>query len=502
MALAPYYDKAAVAASQVVAGFRPDAFREALEGVAVGVSFGDQASRSSEGRALLDLQVRLLARLYPALALRPDGAAAETEANRLSALARAVNPRIELVDDAAVGVAAGLGAADWPRTVQAGSDGWTGQAGGDKPLPVGPTALPFGAGAAACLAASAVFRLLLDPAAPRPGAALLSCVDGTAAVRLGDPPPGGWALPGRTVLVGCGAIGQAAAWAVAASPLAGTVHVVDGEPVDDGNLQRYVLSRVADIGSRKAGLAADHVNAHSPDGRLRAVPVDETWAQAHARLGPAGWDFALAAVDSAAARRAVQASLPAWTANAWTQPGDLGVSDHDFSRGACLACLYQPLARGRDEDDVVAEALGVPEARAAVRTWLHTGEPPPKDFLDLVAERLGADPAELAPFAGRSVRALYVDGVCGGQVLPLGARTAGNDVHVPLAHQSALAGVLLAARLVRRAAGHTASTTEITRLDVRSDPPARPTQPAAKDPAGRCLCQDADYQDAYRAAWQ
>jgi hypothetical protein len=502
MALAPYYDKAAIAASQVVAGFRPDAFREALEGVAVGVSFGDQAARSPEGRALLDLQVRLLARLYPALALRPDGGAAEDEAGRLTALARAVNPRLDLVDDAPVGVAAGVGAAAWARTVHAGCDGWNGRAGGNEPLAVGATSLPFGAGAAACLAASAVFRLLLDPAAPRPGGAGLSCADGVAPVRLGDPPPDGWALPARSVLVGCGAIGQAAVWALAACPVTGTLHVVDGEAVDDGNLQRYVLSGVADLGRRKTDLAADHVNAHSPGGRLRAVPVDAPWAQAHARLGPAGWEAALSAVDSAAARRAVQASLPAWTANAWTQPGDLGVSDHDFERGACLACLYQPPATGRDEDDIVAEALGVPEARAAVRTWLHTGEPPPADFLELVAARLGADPAALEPFAGRGVRSLYVDGICGGQVLPLGTRKAGNDVHVPLAHQSALAGVLLAARLVRRAAGHTAPGTEITRLDVRDDPPARPTQPAAKDPAGRCLCQDDDYRGAYRAAWR
>lgn len=502
MALAPYYDKAAVAASQVVAGFRPDAFREALVGVAVGVSFGDQAARSTEGRALLDLQVRLLARLYPALALRPDGAAAEKEAERLAALACAVNPSIDLVDDAPVGVTAGLGAALWSQTVHAGSDGWTGQAGGNEPLPVGATVLPFGAGAAACLAASAVFRHLLDPAAPRPGPARLSCADGAAPAPLGNPPPGGWALPARAVLVGCGAIGQATVWALAASPLTGTLHVVDGERVDDGNLQRYVLSRVADINSRKAALAADYINAGAPHGRLRAVPVDATWAQAHARLGPAGWDVALAAVDSAAARRAVQASLPAWTANAWTQPGDLGVSDHDFERGACLACLYQPAAASRDEDDIVAQALGVPEARADVRTWLHTGEPPPAGFLELVAARLGAEPAALAPFAGRGIRTLYVEGICGGQVLPLGTRTAGNDVHVPLAHQSALAGVLLAARLVRRAAGHTAPTTEITRLDVRNDPPARPTQPAAKDPAGRCLCQDGDYQDAYRATWR
>ena len=49
-----------------------------------------------------------------------------------------------------------------------------------------------------------------------------------------------------------------------------------------------------------------------------------------------------------------------------------------------------------------------------------------------------------------TVGALYTEGFCGGAVIPLGdlGRPA-NDVHLPLAHQSALAGVLLAAAGVR-----------------------------------------------------
>ena len=53
-------------------------------------------------------------------------------------------------------------------------------------------------------------------------------------------------------------------------------------------------------------------------------------------------DRLLLALDSAYHRRAAQASLPRWIANAWTQPGDLGVSTHDFLDGACVYCLYLP----------------------------------------------------------------------------------------------------------------------------------------------------------------
>ena len=70
----------------------------------------------------------------------------------------------------------------------------------------------------------------------------------------------------------------------------------------------------------------------------------------------------------------------------------------------------------------------------------------PRDLLVAIATARDLPLAKLLPFEGRSLRALYTEGFCGGAVIPLGdlGRPA-NDVHVPLAHQSALAGVLLAA---------------------------------------------------------
>ncbi|WP_167759242.1 E2 ligase fold family C protein [Blastococcus sp. TF02A_35] len=502
MALAPYYDKAAIAAAQVVAGFDPATFQRSLEGTSVGLSFADQAATSREGGALLDLTVRLLARLYPTLALRPSGPAASKLAEELSALARAINPRLDLADHANVGIAVGIDATPWTQTVYAGSDAWQGRVSVTGPCPVGDSPIPFGAGAAACLAASEIFRLLLDPTAPTPGDGHLSCLDGVAPILEADLPNEEWCLPSRTVLVGAGAIGQAATWALARSPLTGTLHIADHEPIDAGNLQRYVLSTTADIGNPKATFAARHINAAAAEdtNRLTAIPHDTDWVGARADAGTE-WEAALTAVDSAAARRAVQASLPRWAANAWTQPGDLGTSDHNFLRGACIACLYLPAGRSRNEDELVAEVLGVPDLVHEIRTLLYQGTPPPPDLLATIAARLGVDPATVTQFDPRSIRDLYVRGICGGAVLPLRSGAVPAEVHVPLAHQSALAGVLLAARLARHAAGIVLPGTEVTRLDVRSHPPARPSQPAAKDPRGLCLCQDKDYLSVFSQQW-
>lgn len=501
MALAPYYDRAAIAASQVVAGFDADVFRVALQDLTVGIAFAEEAATSEEGVAALDLTVRLLARLYPNLSVHATGTTADKLAANLRDLAAAINPVISFTDDAEVGITVGLNAHSWPQSIYLGCDGWLGRISVTTPLEVGSSTLPYGAGAAACLAASAVFRVLLDHDAEQPQDAELSCFAGASPIQSGDPPSGGWTVPERTVLVGAGAIGQAATWALARSPLQGAVHIVDGEPIDEGNLQRYVLSTPADIGQPKATFAATYSKsyAESTRGALSTLGIDQYWAHA---LGTAGhsWDAALAAVDSAQARRSIQAALPRWTANAWTQQGGLGVSDHHFINGACVACLYLPTGATRNEDEIVAEALGVPEQIVAIRTLLAQGTPVPTGLLQLIAARLQADSALLMTFENRSIRDLYVDGICGGTVLPLRSGVVSSDVHVPLAHQSALAGVLLAARLARRAAGVELSDTEVTRLDPRADPPPRPTQLAAKDPRGICLCQDNDYIAAYLGA--
>jgi hypothetical protein len=67
-----------------------------------------------------------------------------------------------------------------------------------------------------------------------------------------------------------------------------------------------------------------------------------------------------------------------------------------------------------------------------------------------------------------------------------------------LAHQSALAGVLLAAALARSAAGCDPEQTQVTRVDVLKRLADDLTQPAQAGRDGRCLCDDPDYLNIYR----
>lgn len=495
MALADFFARSALAASQVLSGFDEEAFAAKLADSPVGVAFSSETVGLAEGRALVDLTVRLLARLYPTIALDADVGAAAAD------LARQINPNIDFVglDQAPAGIVIGPCENRFPTSVFAGSGGWDALVDNDRPQPIGASDNPFGAGAAACMATGALFRHIFIDGHIDSGLRLSTYLGdiGASPPDLALPQP--WPL-GELVLVGAGAIGNAAVWALTRSPAAGTVHVVDDETVDLGNLQRYVLAVRADENAVKVQVAA----RAGEDAGLDMRPHEQSWAQFLAEHGYAH-EQVLLALDSAQARRDAQASLPRRIVNAWTQPGDLGVSQHSVfgGDGACVACLYLADAATQNEDEIVAVALGVPGRVDHIRTLLHTGEPVDPGLLHEIAAGLGQPLEHVMTFAGRPIRDLYVEGICGGALLPLGAGGRPRDeVHVPLAHQSALAGVLLAAAAVRQATAGPPDVTRVTRLNVLRPVGMSLSQPSRRRGDRRCICEDRDFVDAYNAKWQ
>ena len=98
MALADFFRRDTVAISQVLQGFETDAFIEQLESVRVAIAFGEEAATSRDGRELLDLSVRLMARLYPRLTFATVPAY-ESFADELMTLARKHQPQHRGVHD-------------------------------------------------------------------------------------------------------------------------------------------------------------------------------------------------------------------------------------------------------------------------------------------------------------------------------------------------------------------------------------------------------------------
>lgn len=487
MAVPDYFGRNAVAVAQAISGLDEERLAASLVDVRVGITIGYDA-QGKEGQALTDLLVRLVARLYPTLVVRGDYEEGVVHAREL---ASRINPAIDLEGSPTVEIVVGSSKLQPSASLRifVGCDGWTATISTTRPQSCADTDVPFGAGVAACLAAGNLFRHLflpephLDTDATFPILKVDSPHTTTTAILRGS--------LGDLVLAGAGAIGNASAWALARVPMKGTLAIVDHEAVDLGNLQRYVLAERGDERASKPAVAARYFR-----GPLQATvhEVDlARFVEAHGYRV----DRLLLALDSARDRRVGQASLPRWITNAWTQPGDLGVSTHDFLNGACVNCLYLPARALMNEDAIIAEAFGVPNRIMQIRLLLYQQQGVPRDLLQAIAAARDVSLDRLLPFEGRPVRSLYTEGFCGGAVIPLGQIGAPRaDVHVPLAHQSALAGVLLAAYAVADALGSLTGS-RITQIDVLKPLQSVHTRPAAKDPRGICICQDADYRAVY-----
>lgn len=495
MALADYFERSATAIAHVIGGYDSTAIADALDRHTVGVDIGPDAA-SPEGEALTDLLVRLFARLYPSLSL--SGRA--TDLDKWRQLATAINPKIEL-DSERPDIAVAVGDANpaAATVIYAGSRGWDAHISSETPRTVGSTTNPLGAGAAACIAAANVFRSIFDEEPRLDSDLKLSTLHMRRGVTRSSLTPAGLNVGDETVIVGLGAIGNALAWALNRFEPAGTVHLVDPQAIELSNLQRYVLADRQDAGTAKVTQIAHRCIS------LTTVRHESDWAGFVADHGNR-WERVIVALDSARDRRAVQATLPRWIANAWTQPGDLGVSEHPWTTdGACLRCLYLPDEALPSEDKLIARALRIerPDRELQLRNLLHANAPPPAELLDEIARNLDVPRDHLEPFGQRPMRDLYVQGICGGAVFPLSRlNDVPRDVHVPLAHQSALAGVLLASRLAAHALGRASTMTMVARIDVTRPIGEFATRPAQKDPRGLCICQDAVYQDAFRLKYK
>lgn len=506
MALANYFDRASEGAAQILREYSRDEFERRLNARDVVIAYDDNATGSAEGRATLDMLIRLIARLYPRLELRPLGAA--TPLQNLEHLARLINPAIEIATarkGKAVPVVVGKTKLRGRPIIYVGSDRWIAKVSTRAAVGSKNSKNPFGAGAAACLAAANLFRVFFGDLLEKGDldteirmSLLNFCMGDDAANHASDKKID----IGTVQLVGVGAIGNAAVWALSRTGnIGGILDLIDPQALELSNLQRYILASRVDEKAVKVVVAASFLPGLS---KLTPNPIRKSWADFVREGGTHQFDFVATALDTAVDRVEVQGSLPRFVVNAWTQPGDVGVSRHGFlGDGACLACLYLPASRRRNDDEVLAEELRMPDRLTDVRLMLHTGLPVGPDFVREVAARAAVDPAILIPFADLPLRAFRAKAICGQALLaaPDSDRTV---VQVPMAFQSALAGVMLAAEIVAQRAGLRVSPLPAkSALDLLRPVPGRLNVPVQKDTltAARCICLDQDYVRAFQAKY-
>jgi len=327
---------------------------------------------------------------------------------------------------------------------------------------------------------------------------------------------------GRIHLVGAGAVGQAMIYTLARLSVTGTLVVVDPEQIALTNLQRYTLTTDSDVGLSKCSLAVRALKGS----RLATVCCEAKWGDE--QLATYGeLDTVCSAVDTEAVRIEIQASLPRRIYNAWTQPADLGWSRHeDFGQAPCLACLYWPTRAKPSQHELIAHAIDQAELRVlGYLTHRLTVDQPiraeqiprlpnmpvpaesgswvERSLLADIAETLKVPKAALDQWRGKQLPDLYREGVCGGALVRTHVGTVTQDLAVPLAHQSALAGIMLAAELViancpelKRYRPHEAEG----RLDVLRNLPQTVVRPRQRTPG--CICSDVDFIEQFDAKWR
>lgn len=515
MAFADYFHRAIDAASQALRGFDASAFKSTLNKQRVAIAIDRSAANRHEGRALADLAIRLLARMYPRILIVALDKESEALRDELSQLAKAINPKILLNTDleaATACLAICSNRIELPRRgsqiFYLGSDGWIARLSTEQPRGIGRSRNPLGAGAAACFGAANLFRSIFHRQLPGGGIDRnieLSLLDlNPASLKAINVPLKTTSL-GNAHLVGLGAIGNGTIWALANSPVTGTFHVIDAEQLELSNLQRYVMSVRRDVNQGKVELARAWLASNK---KLKVLPHAMTW-DCYAPSTDWRFESVAVALDNAPDRIGVQASLPRWIVNGWTQEGEAGISRHDFSGNtACLACLYIPDHPVPNEDELVAAELGFTVDPTDVefrdiRRRLQLDSATEREFLRRIAALKGIALDVLLPFEGKPLRTLYTEGICGGKVIEFSAGGQQTLAEVPMPFQSTLSGVLLASELVARCAGlrggHEQHT--ISRIDLLRPLPRQISFPRMVKSGTRCICQDDDFRDVFNAKY-
>lgn len=489
MALAQFFDRIYSAIGGHISVSRDD-LSASLQGVTVGIRVGGKLSENDFWIA--ELSTNLLARLYPRVAL-----SGSTElVSKLKTVALEINPEIEILTGAQEDFTIGIGELKSGSHLFPSASGWVARLTHSQYAGSGPSN-PYSAGAAAAFAAGELFRRIFLNSSLEEDFAI-SLLDFENSTGSHDELHS--SNVGDVLFVAAGAVGNAALWALAQDrKRSGHITLIDNEEIELSNLQRYVLGTYQDAKEHKEKVVIGRRTLEGTNFSIETVRCTlESFAK---ERGGIKTPTVCISVDNVASRRAAQGLLPKLIINGWTGNQALGVSWHIFSEeAACLACLYHPHGQGISQTEQAAKALGLSPDRAA-HLWV-TRLPLSDEDIATAAEKLCVNRGALDAWRGKSLGDLYTDVVCG--AVPISLPVANRVETVPLAHQSVLAGLLMAAELIKRTSPELTPLSQAEPLvsldDILRPPPPTWVKPRAREKG--CICSDPDYQRRYRSKWE
>ncbi len=516
MALAKYFSKDLLAINRLI-NTDQTILEETLNRKLISVAFDENAVNTSEGYYGLDLIIRLLSRLYPKIKVIDLSGKNEEKRVQLINLSKEINSNIEIISevvDEDIYIIAGY----TKKKIQTkgiklyfGSDNWISKYSTLEVQRFNKSYNPFGSGISACIVASNVFRQIFKSDFQKTdfdvkvdfSAFSLDSETNTnpslEEIELND-----------VIIAGIGAIGNGTVWALShLENLKGKITLVDGETVSLSNIQRYVLFNENDENSIKVDAAKEFFNQE----HLNIETCKGNWDDFIKKRDSWNIECVAIGIDNEKDRIGIQSSLPHIIFNSFTEPELIGITRHtDFEKNACLACSYIPNTVRKNRTTEIAENCNIPDKSEMVKDYYNLNKPVNEtitnyneSLLHEIALANKIKTEDLKQYKGMTLDQFYSDFICGGTILKLSnTENEINNVDAPLAFQSAIAGILLAAEIVKYHM-NTKLKQEI-RTDFYHLSPIGKLNPyhrkLEKDSTKRCLCRDDDFVNRYIEKWK
>lgn len=520
MALAKYFSKDLLAINRLI-NTNHALLSDKLNNTVISIAFDENCINTFEGNCGIELIVRLLSRLYPKIKIIDLSGKFDDKVEEYKSLSRRINSQIEIVDnsiDEDVLIVVGDSKEEITSKgliIYFGSDNWVSKYSIESIQKFGNSNNPLGTGLSACITASNVFRYIfkeylkfndLDSSFE------LSSFSLDTNIKTEHNPPLSELEFNKTVIAGIGAIGNGVVWALSKiENLKGEIHLVDDERVMLSNLQRYVLLEEM----HEKGVKVEIAKHYFKQANLNVVPFKCNWDKYLNTISNWNVDCVAVGIDNMRDRIGIQSTLPRTIFNAFTETESLAITRHkDFINSACLSCSYIPSKKQKDFINEVADNCNIPQHAEIVKRYYNANIGVGtqlqilnnNSLLNLIAEANKISIEDLNHFKEMTVNQFYSDFVCGGVILQF-SKTDNNikNVDAPLAFQSAMAGILLAAELVKHAINsdyEQEQRTDIYHLSPivnRKNPFHRLL---VKDETGLCVCRDEDFKNRYIEKWK
>jgi hypothetical protein len=511
MGFPKYFNRDIIALNKRLSINADSSFRELLLSQLICLEFDDQVFNSKEAKICIELLVRILSRFYPKLKFTCNATGAADYVSSLKELARSINSNIEFAkeqDKATFIICASrtFPISDGIPHLFLGAMGWTAKISQKKPLEFGNSHNPFGASISACIAASNIFRFVFKNQLSQPlDTEVEFCAHNYSTSSQPDLPIDHIALDDVN-LIGIGAIGTATVWTLSnIKKLTGNISLIDHDRIEESNLQRYVLLKEKNIGKWKVDVAMNNLVRHTA---LKVNPIKNDWGgyihEQH--IGRCRSRLVAVCIDNKEGRVQIQSSLPKKIINAYTDESRFGISRHfDFTKGACLACLYMPTQVEKSKLVIMVEELNMKGFENLIYEYMKEGKLLDDKFLNVFCSKNQIDIKDLNVYKHKPLADFYIDMICGFKLIKLqGEGQRASQIDAPLSFQSCMAGVMLAAEIVLESMEITREgVRDVTQWqvleDVNADNPSHYTY--LKNIGANCICGDPDFQTVYRSKW-